>query len=338
MYLPETAAHGHNVFRRVSRAQSIHAGRPLTRRQLSAYYKGSSFSTKVRLSLERSNRRQWLWNVINCLAATLETNSGKDKMVKTLQYAFKFAAQMLDLKYGPIWAALTTKVLLMATHINTGRMLFRFGRSFHCMVNLRQVLKAAPGFDKVLNVNMWFWNMLWFLCDHCLWLFSIGVLKTHPLEKLHKVCGVVMQLALFTTNTRKLVRSLRDERELQKQLLALKEQETEEVSSSSPDSETRSHPVRAEQRRLDGVAQRLSLGVGSSADVRWCIEEIRQSRLGLIPAFIKNFGDAVTVFDIAFSLKIFKPFVSGTGLCSGLAGTYMEIARSWARLQQKSCD
>lgn len=274
-----------------------------------------------------------IWKVMAVIAEIFENTSGRDKVLKTIQYVFKLCVQ------SQMASVLTIALNKMADNIALARSVFRFGRSVHCIVNLRNLLNTpvTDKIDRFLQLSMWLFNGLWFICDHALWMWQIGVFDKHPLDSLHRVCTVSMQIALFAGNFRKLYRTFTDQHKIEMDMRAARDvaeadniddgehmppvDEVTEPSSSEEDAD----PVPTRTIR------RLSEGNPKTEDLTWALEELRARRWDMLPDFIKNFGDAVVGFDVSLNLKLPKRFVSGTAVASGLAGMSMEWDKSWAK-------
>eukprot|EP00808_Paulinella_micropora_P018815 g31866.t1 len=282
--------------------------------------------------------------------------NGQDKIFKMTQYALKLVQSVLEHKaLAGIPAVLVlanlyqrSKLKLVAKQISLGRKLFRFARSLHCILQIRQAMDQPHTFSRIIGLQSWFWNALWFVCDHCLWAKEIGMLEETPLLGLNKVCSVLMQVMQLCFNLDKLG-ILNDElqetrakhqAELRASLEASRSYSTvtnstvskaegaggasKSVQGSMPQLTQALKAVSAPLHMPKLTRQRL----GEMTETEKELLRVQTKLRGMFPVFVKNLGDAVVCFDFGFGWDMNPVWVNLAGFLAGIAGVYIEAWRA----------
>jgi len=187
--------------------------------------------------------KQPTWFAIQVTQSILESTNGKDKVLKLMQYSLRFFVELyqIGLRREVIPSTSTSKPTIplsaqsaasladgmvfigtVARQISVGRKLFRFGRSIHCILQIRQLFEERNSFIQVIGIHSWFWNALWFICDHTQWLSDIGAIKSDPTVGLNKLSSVLMQVFQFLYLSRLFAQLYWEEQALEQELLKAK--------------------------------------------------------------------------------------------------------------------
>jgi len=215
---------------------------------------------------------------------------------------------------------------LIAKQMSTGRKLFRFGRSLYCILMIRTLLEEKNQFLQIVGLNSWFWNALWFICDHSLWLTEIGVLKYDPLVSLNRLAAVLMQVFQFLFNTRTLSLYYEEERKLLDELDEVRNRtKTQERSKSLEPYPTKK--VGGAGVNVSSVDSKALLeSIDPVIRIENALKRVRKAQLNLIPTFLKTLGDIVICFDFGFQWGMPEIYTNFAGVVGGIAGCYIEIS------------
>jgi hypothetical protein len=206
---------------------------------------------------------------------------------------------------------------LLAKQMSIGRKLFRFGRSVHCLYMMRSLLEEKNTFLQVIGLNSWFWNAMWFLCDHVAWLKEINAIQRDPIVPLNRLSGVLMQVFQFLFNARQLALYYEEEARLLEELHLAKTKTTSKGRSKSAEDVGYS-TVYFDPKLLHDPLNPVDR-------IEKALDRVRLQRRQLIPAFIKVLSDVVICFDFGFQWNLPDLFLNLCGVIGGLAGCYSEI-------------
>jgi len=272
------------------------------------------------------------WFAIETTASLLESTNGKDKLLKLAQYAIKLCVEVIKkLNEHKMLGSAASQILakaaiarIIAKQMSTGRKLFRFGRSVYCILMIRTLLEEKNTFLQVVGLNSWFWNSLWFICDHSQWLLEIGVIKKDPFLSLNKLAAVLMQVFQFLFNTRTLSLYIEEENKLLEELEQIKTKRRSGNRSKSLDEANGSTGSLKETPILGGTVDQKAL-MDPVARIEGELKLIQKKKFNLIPTFLKTLGDTVICFDFGFGWGMPELWVNLAGVIGGIAGCYIEV-------------
>jgi len=179
----------------------------------------------------------------------------------------------------------------------------------------------------VIGLNSWFWNAVWFICDHVAWLKDINAISRDPLVPLNRLAAVLMQVFQFLFNTRQLAIYYEEESRLLEELDAVR---TGAIKNSA---RTRSLEERTTKLPTAPIDPKCLLD--PLQRIQKDLSRVRLARRQLIPAFIKTLGDIVICFDFGFQWNLPELFLNSAGVIGGIAGIYTEILTALAQTSSK---
>lgn len=297
---------------------------------------------------DESNKR--FWSRVELVAALLESTAGKDKVLKLSQYGLRVFLDFFEqIKntwgekaevFGRVLDLMPTKFLgharILSKQISTSRKLFRLGRTIHAWYMVRQLLDEPNVFLQIVGLCSWFWNGVYFLCDHSAYLKGIGILKTDPLLRLNKISVVAMQTFLFLFNCRKLALSLAQERHILAELEHLRLSRLNREAYAEYESRQHKLPdLSAEIKAAIVGTCTMTPEILENQPEELLLEALSATRNGrlhaIYPEFIKNIGDGLVCYDFGFDLGLPSLMVNSLGLVASLAGIHLEVFKARKR-------
>jgi len=179
---------------------------------------------------------------------------------------------------------------------------------------------------QVVGINSWFWNSLWFICDHSQWLLEIGAIKKDPFLSLNKLAAVLMQVFQFLFNTRTLSLYIEEENKLLEELDQVKIKARSQSRSRSLDQDTLKTSISGVDRKdlMDPIAR-----------IEGDLKLDSKKKMNLIPTFLKTLGDTVICFDFGFGWGMPDLFLYIAGVIGAIAGCYIEVETAMATTNAK---
>jgi len=288
--------------------------------------------------------KQPTWFAIQVTQSILESTNGKDKVLKLMQYSLRFFVELyqIGLRREVIPSTSTSKPTIplsaqsaasladgmvfigtVARQISVGRKLFRFGRSIHCILQIRQLFEERNSFIQVIGIHSWFWNALWFICDHTQWLSDIGAIKSDPTVGLNKLSSVLMQVFQFLYLSRLFAQLYWEEQALEQELLKAKS-ESKQIGRRKSAEDLRALQD-SKIATVDDLRKMLAEPIDPVERINKKLLTIRAKKYQMIPLFIKNLGDAIICWDFGFSWGLPPVWTSLSGVAAGVAGFYQEV-------------
>lgn len=272
-----------------------------------------------------------VWNTVKLSSTLLESTSGKDKVLKLIQYSSKTLVESIKLLnqissikelISRIPPAFSSNLDTISRQFDISRKLYRFGRTLDAFAKMRGLLNEKNQIVQFMGMMSLFFNATWFMCDHVQYLHQIKVLESDPLLRLNKVAVVVMQAFHLMANIQKMIICIHTEQTLRTN-----------IANFDGRPRSRSGEVGDLHPSTSGVFSASAFVVESlnPEERRDTLEKLQtqlrnrlKARIFIWLDLIKNIGDLVLCFDFGFDLKL-PPFIpNASGVISSIAGLYLE--------------
>jgi len=277
--------------------------------------------------------RKGVWFTVAVTASLLESTGGKDKILKLMQYGLKVMIDLRDVAAKSVYESpglsrlvesfklyQLTPVRILASRISEARKLFRLGRSVNAAYMMRVLLEEQDMFSQVIGINSWFWNGVWFICDHFTWLWQIGVLKHDPLMTLNRIASVFMQVFQILFHCHKLALLYSQQTRIEKQI--------DLIDATSGGGDAEGSGVKTVSNVNPSAKEQVPM---RREELISSLQAVRKQQWSQVPAFVKNLGDSMVCFDWGFQLNLRPLIVNSCGLAAAVAGMYIEINKAKKR-------